>query len=321
MKNKYNLIAILLIAFLVSAAFSQESKVTLSFTVLDENDNFLSGLKPSDIQISHGKKILPISSVESKTSSNLEVAIMIDASTSQERILPNGKKIAEYFIDKVLKKEQDKVAIVKFTGSVSLEQDLTNNFIKAKEQIGKITFEPPDNYVGGGIIFSPTPPSKNSATFAKGSTSIWDSIKQVVQTLASVKPNNSRRVIILISDGVNTFGETKLKEVIDFSVKNQIPIFAIGIGDDYYEGVDKKTLKKLTEQTSGMLVLPKENLDNMPKLMKRLEQRLRSIYQITFAPIETDSKDILREIKIEIVSPELRKRKLQIVQSKGYFTQ
>ena len=71
-----------------------------------------------------------------------------------------------------------------------------------------------------------------------------------------MKQVDSRRVVILISDGVNTFGESKFKEVIFSSLKYQVPIYAVGIGDDFYDGVDKKTLKKLTEQTSGVLILP-----------------------------------------------------------------
>ncbi len=316
MKHKINLLCFLLL-LAASLTFSQEAKVKMQFGVFGENGNFFADLKASDIQIMQDKKPLQVASVELKTEKPLEIVIMIDASASQESRLPDEKRAAAYFIDSILKKGKDKVAIVKFTGEFSFVQDVTDDFARAKEQIRKIQFEPPPGYMQGGIVVG-TPPVKNSDMMAMGSTSIWDSIKQIAEATGELSTSNSRRVIILISDGVNTFGETKLKTAIAASVKTQTPIFAIGIGDEFYGGVDKKTLKKLTEQTSGVLIVPKEKLEDLPQLMKRFEQGLRSVYEVTFSPGTTSSKE-LQEIEIKIINPELRKQKLQILQPKGFF--
>jgi Ca-activated chloride channel family protein len=315
MKTRQNLFIFLLL-FTAISAFAQESKVKMQFGVLGENGNFFANLKASDIQISQNKKTLQPVSLEAKTETSLEIIIMIDASISQERMLPDEKKAAKYFIDNILKSGKDKVAIVRFSGKISLEQDLTADFTKAKEQLGKIKFEPPAGYIGGGIIAGIP---ANTKPDAAGSTSIWDSIKQVSEAIAKVKAGSARRAILLISDGVNTFGDAKLKEAVAVAVKTQIPIFAIGIGDELYAGVDRESLKKITGQTGGVSIIPKGELKNLPEQIKKIENSLRTFYEVTFSPNAANSKDALQEAEIEIINPELRKQKLQILQPKGFF--
>ena len=242
--------------------------------------------------------------LELKAESSLEICIMIDASASQERILPFEKEVAEIFIDNVLTKEKDKIAIIKFTEEISLIQDLTNDFSRAKEQLKLIEFEPP-KFVGNKT--------------AKGFTSIWDSTINVINTFAKIKSIDSRQVVILISDGINTFGNSKLKEVIASSLKNQIPVFAIGIGDDFYNRVDKNALEKLTEETSGILILPDENDKDLIKQIKILGSGLHPNYRATFTVNQVISKNSLQELKIKIVNSELQKKKLQIIQPKGFI--
>jgi VWFA-related protein len=223
----------------------------------------------------------------------------------------------EKFINNFLKTGKDKVAVVSFTGEVALEQDLTNDFQKAADQIGKIRFIPPSGYVGGGIVVGQPPTNKNQKV--AGSTSIWDSLIQVLEAFSKIQKNGTQRAVILISDGVNTFGRNNIREAIEFSIRTKIPVYAIGIGDDLYEGVDRNTLKKITEETGGISIVPKKKLEDLSQLFKIIEQSLRSNYEVSFPLNISSSKDKMQEMKIEIVNPEFRKRKLQIIQPKGVF--
>ncbi|HEY0427240.1 MAG TPA: VWA domain-containing protein [Pyrinomonadaceae bacterium] len=319
--------SILFVFVLALAAFSasaQEAKVKMRFGVFGENGNFFVDLKASDIRVRQNKTDLPILSLAAKTEIPLEIIIMIDASLSQESVLPDEKKAAAFLLDNVLKNGKDKAAIIRFTGEVSLVQDLTGDFGKAKGQIDKIVMTPPQGYVGktqaGAVIVGSPLPTINDPKMAMGATSVWDSIKQVVEAVDKTPRTDARRVVVLISDGINTFGEGKLREAVAASIKAQIPVYAIGIGDDYYGGADKKTLKKLTGETGATLILPKSKLKDFPEQLKAFENNLRSTYEITFAP-NAASKDAMQEIEIEIINPELRKQKLQITQPKGFFRQ
>lgn len=291
--------------------FGQEVK--FRFSVLDENGRFHADLKPSDIKIA-GYKDLPLSLI---THNSLEIMILIDASASQERTLPIEKMAAGSFIDEVLKAENDKVAIVSFTGTVALEQDLTNDFRIAKEQISKIEFVPPAGFTIGGVVVGKTPPKQD--LLLAGASSIWESITQVLEAFSKIPSGNSQKAIILISDGVNTFGESKLSEAIKSSLKAKIPIYAIGIGDDFYGGPDMKSLKKIAGDTGGISVLPEKKLKNLSPQLKLIESSLRSNYEVVFTKLSTSNTGKMQEVKIEIIDSELKKRKLQIVKPKGYF--
>jgi Ca-activated chloride channel homolog len=318
MKNKLTSLFFLTL-FAANLVSAQEIKI--QFGAFD-GENFFDGLKASDVRVLQNKKALTLGSFELKREVPLEIVIMIDASASQERSIEDEKKAAEYLVDNVLKKGRDKIAIVRFTGELSLEQDLTDDFARAKEQIKKIEFVPPGFSQGVTVIsvpsvIPPVLPPVNSDVAKIAATSIWDSIKQVSEAVAKVKSSGARRAIIIFTDGFNTYGETKLKEAVASSMKTNIPIYAVGIGDEFYGGVDKKTLDKITEQTNGVLILPKKELKNFSQQAQKFEQALHSVYEITFAA--SGAKDELQEIKIEIINPELRKKKLEILQPKGYF--
>ncbi|HEX8368040.1 MAG TPA: VWA domain-containing protein [Pyrinomonadaceae bacterium] len=336
MINKLKLLfLLLLIVFAPISGSAQETKAKMQFSVLDDAGNFFADLKSSDIQFRQDKNLLPVISLEAKPEIPLELTIMIDASLSQQRMLPFEQQLAGLLIDDILKPGSDKVAVIKFTGAVSVKQELTVDFGKAKEQINKIEIDAPKGILGtprpGKIsandnpqpVILPDPPplpKSNDPNLIKGATSIWDSIKMVSENFSKIKNDNgARRVIILISDGVNTFGEGKLKEAIDASLKNQIPVYAFGIGDYYYSGVNERDLKKLAEQTGGVLVMPKNKLEEAQKQLRKIEPGLRSVYEVTFAPHAAAGKDVLQETKIKIVNREFDKRKLQIIQPKGFI--
>lgn len=317
MKSKVTiLLSLFILTLFGQTVLSQEREVKLQFSVLDENENAVPDLKLSDIQISQDKQLLRVNSIVSKAESPLEVVIMVDASASQEKMLPFEKRFAESIINEILIEGKDKVAVVKFSGEVELVQDLTENFSQAKKQLNSIKFEPPAGYIGGGIVASQTSPTPKQ--IMKGSTSIWDSIVDITEAFTKLKNSNYRQILILISDGVNTYGEAKLKEAVVSSVKNKIPIYAVGIGDDFYDGVDKKTLKKLTEQTGGVLILPDGKGKNIDKQLMNLKTGLHSCYEIIFMMNQTGLKDSLQEIKVEINNSELSKKKPQIIQPKWF---
>lgn len=304
--------------FLFAAVISgQEAQGRFSFGVLSKNDGFYDVLKPADLRLLVNKRPAQITNLTLKAGGPLEVLILIDASASQERMLPDERKAAELFIDSVLEKGRDKVAVAKFSGNISLVQDMTGNFEEAKVQVRKIEFQPPTGYLSGGVMVGT--PMSNKDQIAMGATSIFDSVSKASDALAAAK-GDARKVILLISDGMNTYGEGKLTGVIKNAIGNRVQVHTIGIGDDFYAGVDRKTLKKLSEGTGGISIVPSKKLNDIGSLIKTIGQCLGSEYQITFVPASPGEKGELQEIEIEIVNPEVQKLNLQIIRPKGYLT-
>ncbi len=323
MKNKLDLIlSFLLISFLASFTFAQETKVSTVFTVIDENKNFFADLKATDIQILQNKTPLAADSLVKTTDQNLDVIFMVDASMSQERVLPLVKKIVQGFIASNLKNTKDRAGIVEFTGEVKILQPLTADFAAANEKLNQIEIKPAKDNLTKLIFIGNLPPRlpKRDPNMKQSATSLFDSVKEVAQNVFANERKDSRKVIILMTDGVDTFSESKKKETIVALVKTKIPIYAIGIGDSLYGGVDKKTLKEITKSTGGQVFTPNKT-DDLTEIFKEIEQSLRANYTGFFTlPAAPQTTDKLQEIKIEIINPELRKRKLSVLQNRGYFS-
>lgn len=284
----------------IAGLTAQDAK--LQFTALDENGRAFGDLQPEDIRIvSKGTSIQP-TSLAFTGDSPLSVLIMVDASASQERVLPIGKQVAESFIGGLLKPSRDHVGILSFSSDLTLVHDLSNNFASAISRLKQIKFEVPAGFLGGGVVISrgPLPPQQRVA----GSTSLYDSVHKAIEAFAQVDGKGGRKVIFLISDGVSTYGDKKLKDVAEISAKSGIPVYAVGVGDNFYQGVDEKGLKKIAEETGGMAIVNYPAKADMSKLLFRFDPTLRNNYIATIPPGKGES----REVSVEIVSPVLKKR-------------
>jgi hypothetical protein len=69
---------------------------------------------------------------------------------------------------------------------------------------------------------------------------------------------DSRRVIVLLTDGEDTISKVKLRDAIEHAGTNNAAIFSIGIADSQYTDVNRDSLRKLSEETGGRL-LPQES--------------------------------------------------------------
>jgi VWFA-related protein len=284
----------------------QQRTVSLPLCVLDSNNVSYPSLRESDLKVSSGNRIVEPEKLVERSNNALEIAILVDVSVSQNQVIPAEKLAAETFIDTVLKKG-DSGAIFKFSGDLHPVQGFTEDLQKAKDKLRAIKFEPPRGYVGGGIMVG-TPPPVNSS---EGSTSLWESVIEALKTFDIGPPQRTERTILLLSDGVNIGGDVKMKRAIQYSVNNQVPIFAIGIGDSFYNGVDKSALRKLTEDTGGIAAVPK-NDGELRVSIGKMNQCLRNSYDAVFQMAAGNSVHELKEIKLEIVDPALRKKGLQI---------
>jgi VWFA-related protein len=313
MFTKCSFIIVLLSAVVVQN-HAQDQKISFDFAVIDGAGKFVPNLKAEDFRLAIGKQATPLLSL-SAVDNQLEVIVLIDASTSQERVLPNEKIAAEKFIDSILRNDRDIVAVAKFKGYLELVQDSTHDFDLAISSLRKIVFEPPPGYVGGGVVFSskPAPPDP------QGSTSVWDTVVKASEALARSGSPKNRKLIVLISDGVNTYGDAKLSQSIAACVRNKTPVFAIGMSDENYNPVDVKSLRRISNQTGGLAVFPKKKIDNIEEQVASMRDAARNTYRAEFAVSSLTSGLNLTELKIELISPQHSRDKLTLIQPVGFI--
>ncbi|MEP6570201.1 MAG: VWA domain-containing protein [Acidobacteriota bacterium] len=291
---------------------------SLFFTAADNNKRFINNLKKEDVRILEDGQPQEIFTFQQNLDLPLSIAILIDTSISEQRTLPDEKSAAHAFLESVMHPERDEAAIVSFTGEVTLEQGFTGNLDRLRRAIDRVEFVPPSGYIGGGVVVGGTPPISGTNQGIAGSTAIWDAVWASSNDLLSISAENTRRTIILLTDGEDTSSQVKMHDAIERAQKADALIYAVGIGDSYQGGVDEGSLRKITEQTGGRAYFP-HNESELRNAFAQIQRDLREQYLVAYSPTNKARDGLYRRIQIEVVDPELRKQKLKLNYRPGYF--
>ncbi len=290
----------------------------LLFTATDKNNRYLTTLQQSDIRVLEDGVRQTLFTFQRETDRPLSIAFLIDVSISEERTLPDEKAAARTFIENVIRSNKDEAAIIPFEGYAHLEQPLTRDMISIYRALEKVEVAFPA-YLGsappiGGITSGPgtiAPPRE-------GSTAIWDSVAVTSRSVLARSPGQRRRAIILLTDGQDTSSRIQRTNATDQAIASETIIYAIGIGDKKYEGVDRNALRNVAERTGGRAFFPRKQED-LTAAFTEIEQELRSQYLVAYSSTNKTRDGGFRKMSIEITNPELRKEQLKLRYRPGYF--
>ncbi|MBD0371588.1 MAG: VWA domain-containing protein [Pyrinomonadaceae bacterium] len=288
------------------------------FTAIDKNKRFITEMRKEDIRIMEDGSPQEIFTFERQTDRPLSLALLIDTSRSEEMTLPAEKRAASAFVDSVMRPDKDEVAVVSFTGESTLEQGLTGNAARVRRALDKVEFVPPSGYVGGGIVVPGTPPISDKNQALAGSTAIWDSVWVTSDEVLSTTSDKTRRAIILLTDGQDTSSLKKMDEAIERAIKNDVVIYAIGIGDMVQFGINEGALKKVAERTGGRAFFPDSEAE-LRAAFQQIQLELRSQFLVAYSPSNKSRDGSFRKVQIEVVNPDLRKQNLRLNYRQGYF--
>jgi VWFA-related protein len=282
--------------------------VNVLFSVQDKQNRYLNDLKQEDIQILENGQVQDIFTFKRELDLPLTMAILVDVSGSERFTLPQLKDSGGRFVDSVVRAGKDTVAVLKFEGEATVMQELTSNpkrVRKALEEIGFVA--PPPVTIYGGT----TPPINGGSR--QGTTAIWDAIIATSADMLAKEPG--RKTIILLTDGDDTSSRMKLDEAINESLRAEVVIYTIGIGDPGY-GVNEGVLKKISESTGGRAVFPKDSRD-MDQAFAQLEKDLRQQYLLAYEPKNEAADGGFRKLEIRVVNKNVKD--LKIRHRKGYY--
>ena len=291
--------------------------VNVLFTAQDKNRRLLTTLGQGDVKLLENGENQEIVSFSRQVDLPLSLAILIDVSASQERTLPEEKLAAISFLETVIRPAKDEVCVVSFTGEATLEQGMTNNMERLRRSVTSVRFNPPSGYIGGGVMTG-TPPISGDNQAVQGSTAIWDAIWVTSDEILGPAPERTRRAIILLSDGVNTFGKKKLDDAVQAALKSEAVIYSVGIGDNFYSGVDKGSLTKISERTGGRAYFPRDE-NELRDAFKQIQDEMRSQYLIAYEPSNQNRDGSYRKIEIQMTNPKLKDEKVKVTHRQGYF--
>ena len=292
--------------------------VSILFTATDKSRRVLTDLKAADLRVTEDGKPQEIFTFQRQVDLPLSLAILIDTSGSQERTLPVEKAAAQSFVSDVVRPEKDEVAVLSFTGEATLEQGFTSNKQRLARAIERVQFVAPSGYAGGGVVVG-SPPISGGNQQVAGSTAIWDAIDVTSrEVMTGEAPEGTRRAMILVTDGIDTFSRVKFDAAIDSALKADAVIYCVGIGDDYYEGVNEGVLRKLSERTGGRAYFPRNESD-LRHAFTQIQIDLRSQYLLAYAPSNEKKDGTFRKVQLELVNPALKPQDIKLSHRQGYF--
>jgi VWFA-related protein len=264
-------------------------------------------LQAGDLRILQDGKPRKILSFQQLTDRRVSLAILIDASASQERSLPAQKLAATSFAEAIIRPDRDQAAVASFTGTLAVEQKLTNDISLLRQAIARAQFVPPPGYVRGGLVIGRPPPVQRTLAGLAAYTAVWDSVIETCSTVLAPAAGDGRRAIILLTDGQDTISKSKMIAAVERAVRDNVAIYAIGIGDRAAYGIDQDALRKLSGRTGGRAFFPKRPSD-LGKVFAEIGAALRTQYLIAYDRVDTASG----KIRIEIVNPALRSAGVQL---------
>lgn len=259
-------------------------EVRLPVTVNDrkKKKDLVAGLKRGDFAVFEDGVQQEITFfTDEQSNPAVYVGVLMDTSPSTAGKLRFSKEAAKNFIYTVTRLRKDKAAFMTFDHEVNLRQDFTDKLDLLDKSVDKVS------KVGS-------------------QTALYDAIWQFSDEKLRNAPG--RRVIVLITDGDDTFSRAELQDAIDIAQRTETTIFGISTKAGFLgsvPGVDAGTVKdkgdkyltQLCEDTGGEAFFTGDMVD-LERAFTKISKELRSQYIITYRP--TNQNYDGKERKVEV---------------------
>jgi VWFA-related protein len=260
-------------------------RVRLPITVTDKKGNFVPGLTRSDFFISEDKVPQTIETFSDDLSQTtpLYVAVLMDTSPSTAGKLKFQQESAMNFIQTVVKPRKDRVLFGTFDDEVKLLQDFTDKL----DLLDK-------------AVYGVKKMGKQTALF----DAVWQFCDEKMRSVPG------RRVLLVVTDGEDTYSRANLRDAIDIAQRTETTIFAISTKAGFLSTVpgveagqvaDKKDrdLQTLSEETGGMAFFTGDML-SLERSFTKISKELRAQYLVTYDPTNKHYDGTFRKIDVKL---------------------
>jgi len=275
-------------------------RVRLPITVLDKKGQLVSGLTKNDFLVLEDKVPQQIETFSDDLSltSPLFIAVLMDTSPSTAGKLRFEQESAMNFIQTVVRPRRDKVLFGTFDDEITLLQDFTDKL----DLLDK-------------AVFGVKRMGKQTALF----DAVWQFCDEKMRSVPG------RRVLVLVTDGEDTYSRANMRDAIDIAQRTETTIFAISTKAGFLGTVpgveagqvsDKKDrdLQTLSEETGGVAFFTGDMLA-LERSFTKISKELRGQYLITYDPTNKSYDGSFRKIDVKLTD---RKGDLKVRTKHGY---
>ena len=274
-------------------------RVRLPITVTDKKGAFVSGLTQNDFMVLEDKVPQQIDSFTNDENNNLPlyVGVLMDTSPSTAAKLKFEQESAMNFIQTVVRPRRDRVLFATFDHEITLRQDFTDRL----ELLDRAVY---------------------AVKKTGEQTALWDAIWQFCDQKMRSAPG--RRVLVVITDGVDTYSRADLNDAIDIAQRTETTIFAIstkagllstvvGVEAGTVKSKADKDLDKISDETGGAAFFTGDML-SLERSLSRIQKEIRSQYLITYKPANNKYDGSYRRVEVKLTNGQ----SLKLRTKKGY---
>ena len=280
----------LLAAATLTAAAQQEAPtfkattqiVSVPATVLDGQGRLVPNLDQDQFSILDNGKPQDIIFFQNETQP-FSVVVMLDYSASMTSSLDLLRAAAEQFLLRML--PQDRGQVGAFSDKIEFSGAFTNDRDDLISALRDLQYGNP--------------------------TRLWDAVDQSIDML---KPIDGRKVVLVFTDGDDTYSKIGFGSVLDHAKQNEVMVYAIGLQSQYFNGQrmvrsqPDRSLRKIAEETGGGYFELKKT-DELAPTFTRVAQELHSLYTIGFSPAALDGKEHKLDVRMKQAGQMARARK------------
>lgn len=257
-------------------------EVRLPVTVKDKKKNLVSGFTKGDFTVFEDGAPQEVTFfTDEKTNPSVYVGVLMDTSPSTAGKQEFSKRAAKDFIYGVTRVRKDKAAFMTFDNEVNLVQDFTDKLDLLDKAVDKV---------------------KKVGT----QTALYDAVWQFTDEKLRSAPG--RRVIVIITDGDDTFSRADIDDAIDIAQRTETTIFAISTKEGFLGSVPgveggtirdsgDKFLERLCAETGGEAFFTGDMLA-LERAFKKISDELSSQYIITYRPANQEYDGKRRKVEV-----------------------
>jgi Ca-activated chloride channel family protein len=208
--------------------------VNVPVSVLDRRGHLVIDLAQRDFELYEDGKPQSIKYFFRGSRPPLRIGLIVDTSNSARRKLQFEQDAASEFVFEMLqgRTSKNQIFLQTFDATSSVLQDLTNDPEKLNDKIR-------DLKAGGGKALY---------------DAIYSACKE--KMLKTGAPQDSRRVLVVVSDGVDVQSKRSLDEVISMAHTAETAIYTLSNSAWGYANPGDKLLRVMAEQTGGAAYFP-----------------------------------------------------------------
>ncbi len=279
--------------------------VNVFASVRDKKGAFIKDLDKSAFTIFEEGKQQDIRYFARETNLPLTIGLLVDVSKSQENLIEVERRAASAFFRQLLR-PKDQAFLMSFGMEAELLQDMTNSANLLDKGLNSLRLSTP---VGG--VFTP-----GTTNQTMRGTILFDAV--YLAATEQLKREAGRKVIVLITDGVDHGSRIKIQGAIEAAQKSDVIIYSIYYTDPRYSmwgGASDSDLRKMSSETGGHVFSVSRN-HSLQQIFAEIDDEMRSQYAIGYAPPNPERDGSFRKIEIRTENKDYR-----VAARKGYYAE